>query len=80
MTQTSPIYNSKYYNGTELRQLRPRISAFKTYKTHDGTLIGLFQGNRGVRPDIDFVIKILVPGHDKTDTTDPYFLGGRFIA
>lgn len=65
MTQTSPIYNSKYYNGTELTQLRPRISAFKTYKTHDGTLIGLFQGNRGVRPDIDFVIKILVPGHDK---------------
>ncbi len=65
MTQTSPIYNSKYYNGTELAQLRPRISAFKTYKTHDGTLIGLFQGNRGVRPDIDFVIKILVPGHDK---------------
>lgn len=65
MTQTSPIYNSKYYNGTELTQLRPRISAFKTYKTYDGTLIGLFQGNRGVRPDIDFVIKILVPGHDK---------------
>lgn len=65
MTQTSPIYNSKYYNGTELTQLRPRISAFKTYKTHDGTLIGLFQGNRGVRPDIDFVMKILVPGHDK---------------
>lgn len=65
MTQTSPIYNSKYYNGTELTQLRPRISAFKTYKTYDGTLIGLFQGNRGMRPDIDFVIKILVPGHDK---------------
>ena len=58
-------YNTKYYNGTDLGQLRPRATAFKTYVTKDGTLIGLFQGNRGTRPDIDFVIKILVPGQDK---------------
>lgn len=45
--------------------MRPRLIAFKTYKTRDGTLIGLFQGNRGVRPDIDFVIKVLIPGGDK---------------
>lgn len=65
MLQTSPIYNSRYYDGINLTQLRPRVLALKTYKTHDGTLIGLFQGARGARPDIDFVIKILVPGENK---------------
>lgn len=45
--------------------MRPRLVAFKTYKMKDGTLVGLFQGNRGMRPDIDFVIKILIPGIDK---------------
>jgi len=58
-------YNQKYYDGTNLKQLRPRSEAFKTYVTKDGTLIGLFQGSRGTRPDIDFVIKILVPGIEK---------------
>lgn len=58
-------YNEKYYDGTSLWQLRPRLVAFKTYSTNDGTLIGLFQGARGIRPDIDFVIKILVPGLNK---------------
>lgn len=61
-------YNQKYYDDTNLTQLRPRVMAFKTYKTKDGTLIGLFQGNRGVRPDIDFVIKVLVPGVEKVLT------------
>ena len=45
--------------------MRPRLVAFKTYKIKDGTLVDLFQGNRGMRPDIDFVIKILIPGIDK---------------
>ena len=58
-------YNLNYYDGTNLMQMRPRLIAFKTYKTKDGTLIGLFQGDRGTRPDIDFVIKILIPGSDK---------------
>lgn len=58
-------YNPKYYDGSDLHQLRPRLKAFKTYKTKDGTLVGLFQGGRGPRPDIDFVVKILVPGKDK---------------
>lgn len=58
-------YNPNYYDGTNLIQMRPRLTAFKTYQTKDGALIGLFQGNRGARPDIDFVIKILVPGRTK---------------
>lgn len=61
-------YNPKYYDGTSLTQLRPHLEAFKTYQTKDGTLIGLFQGNRGTRPDIDFVVKILVPGAEKVMT------------
>ena len=65
MPQLPPIYNTNYYDGINLTQMRPRLSAFKTYKMKDGTLVGLFQGNRGIRPDIDFVIKILIPGIDK---------------
>ena len=64
MTETL-AYNSKYFDGITLKQLRPKVEAFRTYKIKDGTLIGLFQGSRGVRPDLDFVIKILIPGLDK---------------
>ncbi len=62
---TNSVYNSKYYDGANLKQLRPKAGAFRTYKTKDGTLIGLFQGSRGVNPRLDFVIKILIPGSDK---------------
>ena len=65
MPQLPPIYNTNYYDGINLTQMRPRLIAFKTYKMKDGALVGLFQGNRGIRPDIDFVIKILIPGIDK---------------
>jgi len=58
-------YNPNYYDGSNLKQMRPFLVAFKTLKMRDGTLIGLFQGSRGVRPDLDFVIKILVSGLDK---------------
>jgi len=61
-------YNPKYYDEINLTQLRPRLMAFKTYVTNDGTLIGLFQGNRGANPNLDFVIKILVPGENKIMT------------
>lgn len=59
------IYNPRYYDGINLRQITPRKIAFKKYQTQDGTLIGLFQGNRGERPEIDFVVKILIPGYNK---------------
>ena len=65
---TGNQYNSKYYDGTDLRQLRPSVAAFRTFKTKDGTLIGLFQGSRGADPQLDFVIKILVPGPEKVLT------------
>ncbi len=62
---TNPVYNPKYYDGISLRQLRPTVSAFTTHTTRDGTLVGLFQGSRGVNPQLDFVIKILIPGAGK---------------
>ena len=70
MSQSTLVYNTKYFDGTNLRQMKAPVKgmlkeAFKTYKTKDGTLVGLFQGSRGARPDIDFVIKILIPGSDK---------------
>jgi len=58
-------YNQKYYDGEDLKQLRPALKAFRTYKLSDGTLVGLFQGNRGANPELDFVVKILIPGVDK---------------
>ena len=70
MPQTSLVYNVNYFDGNNLKQMKASVKgmskeAFKTYKTKDGTLVGLFQGSRGARPDIDFVIKILIPGLDK---------------
>ena len=70
MPQPSLVYNTNYFDGKNLRQMKAPVrgipkEAFKTYKTKDGTLVGLFQGRRGARPDIDFVIKILIPGPDK---------------
>lgn len=70
MPQHFLVYNTNYFDGKNLRQMKASVKgmsreAFKTYKTKDGTLVGLFQGRRGARPDIDFVIKILIPGPDK---------------
>ncbi len=65
-------YNEKYFDGTTLKQLSPKLDAFKTYVAKDGIVIGLFQGKRGVRPDLDFKIKILVPGSDKRPNTLPH--------
>jgi len=70
MQRPSLSYNTNYFDGKNLRQMKASVKgmpkeAFKTYKTKDGTMVGLFQGNRGARPDIDFVIKILIPGFDK---------------
>lgn len=48
----------------------PKGPAIHTFITADGTAIGMFQGSRGVRPDLDFKIKILLPTPEST----PYML------
>lgn len=55
-------YNNKYYHDNSLWQLKPAAKAINTYKTRDGIVIGMFQGNRGQYPEIDFIVKILKPG------------------
>lgn len=57
-----PRYNPKYYIDEELWQLRPKRKAINTFTTDEGIKIGMFQGNRGQFPEIDFVVKILKPG------------------
>lgn len=39
----------------------PKGPAIHTFITADGTAIGIFQGSRGMRPDLDFKVKILLP-------------------
>jgi hypothetical protein len=58
-------YNEKYFDGTNLKQLRPKRDAIHTYVTSDGIIIGMFQGKRGQFPELDFVVKILKPGAEE---------------
>ena len=53
-------YNDKYYtDGGPLWQRSPIQSAIRTFVASDGTVIGMFQGTKGARPDLDFRVKIL---------------------
>ena len=65
-------YNSRYYYDGALHQLRPKATAIHTYKLTDGTLIAMFQGCRGSRPDLDFKIKLLRVGEDEKPETPPH--------
>ncbi len=58
-------YNEIYYHDGSLWQLRPAAEAINTYKTVDGIIIGMFQGQRGQFPKIDFIVKILKPGKEE---------------
>ena len=58
-------YNTRYYDGTDLWQLRPHRRAIHTYRLSDGTLVGMFQGSRGTNPALDFIVRILLDGPDE---------------
>ena len=64
------MYNPKYIINGQMWQYRPKGPAIHTFITADGTAIGMFQGSRGARPDLDFKIKILLPNPEST----PYLL------
>lgn len=66
------VYNPKYFDGSTLRQLSPKLDAYKTYVLQDGTVLGLFQGNRGTNAHLDFKIKALFPGSDKKSAPPPH--------
>ena len=55
-------YNPNYYHSGNLHSLRPRRSALWHHICSDGTIVGFFQGNRGLHPAIDFQIKVLLDG------------------
>lgn len=62
------IYNEKYYHDGSLYQLRPAKKAIRTFVLSNGIIVGMFQGNRGAHPDLDFVVKILRTGeNEKTE-------------
>lgn len=65
------VYNTDYYDGS-LWQLKPGQRAINTYRTKDGIIIGMFQGNRGQFPEIDFKIKILKPGNNERPFPPPH--------
>lgn len=65
-------YNDKYYYDGSLHQLRPKISAIHTYQLSDGTIIAMFQGDRGAHPDLDFKIKLLRVGKDEKPFPPPH--------
>ncbi len=52
-------YNKNYYIDGVIWQRSPRLAAIKTFVASDGTIIGMFQGKKGARPDLDFRVKIL---------------------
>lgn len=53
------MYNPKYYKNGKLYQLKPRAEAIHTFRSNDGTIIAIFQGNRGDNPKLDFRVKYL---------------------
>lgn len=63
------MYNLKYYHSYKLHQLRPKLEALSTYITSDNIVIGIFQGNRGSNPLLDFKVKILKPGLEERPIT-----------
>jgi hypothetical protein len=58
-------YNTAYYYNAKLHQLRPKLEAIHTFITSEGIIIGVFQGSRGLHPEIDFIVRILKPGQSE---------------
>ncbi len=59
------MYNPKYLINNQMWQYRsPKGPAIQTFVASDGTVIGMFQGNRGDKPELDFRVKILQPKPD----------------
>ncbi|QNL21090.1 hypothetical protein HZR84_03765 [Hyphobacterium sp. CCMP332] len=56
-------YNSTFFlEDGRLRTKGKKLQSFRVFRMKNGVLIGMFQGNRGDRPDLDFIIKYLEPG------------------
>lgn len=56
------LYNVKYYHSNKLHSLSPKRDSLWHHICTNGEIIGMFQGSRGLYPEIDFQIKVLLPG------------------
>jgi hypothetical protein len=66
MTDTRKTYNPRYFDGTALVETSARRDrSFRHFVMEDGFIVGMFQGERGDKPEIDFIIKFLEPGERK---------------
>ncbi len=55
------IYNKRHFDGNVLIDSK-KSRSLSTFTCDNGTKIGMFQGNRGERKDLDFKIEFLQPG------------------
>lgn len=67
------MYNPKYIINGQMWQYRgPKGPAIHTFILSDGTAIGMFQGSRGARKDLDFKVKILLPNPESVPFLLPH--------
>ncbi len=66
------MYNKNYYKNDKMLQLRPYAEAIHTFKTGDGTIIAIFQGDRGDNPELDFRVKYLNDAPDARPVQLPH--------
>jgi hypothetical protein len=57
-------YNPNVLKNGALTYRRKNVEhrSVSLFRLADGTLVGLFQGSYGDRPDVDFILKFLTPG------------------
>lgn len=65
-------YNENYYHDGSLWQRKPHRQALNTYLTRDGVVIGMFQGDRGQFPEIDFIVRVLKSGSEERPFPPPH--------
>lgn len=66
------MYNEKYFKDGKMLQLKPKMEAIHTFVTSEGTIIAIFQGNRGDNPQLDFRVKYLNAGPDARPVQLPH--------
>lgn len=71
-------FNKEYYKEGVMYEKRkgrsklPPIPAFSTYITSDNVVIGIFQGQRGDNPNLDFKVRVLFDGADSRPLLPPH--------
>lgn len=56
------MYNKTFFSGKNLYDTKLKLYSLNHFFLKDGIIIAIFQGSRGVRPDLDYIIKYLEPG------------------